>query len=122
MTHTIVLSVTYDEAQLEGHLKEVRRGSVLLACLLLLRKPGYGYGLLERLEAAGVEVDANTLYPMLRRLEKQGLLTSEWDTDGARPRKYYATSDQGVALAAELMSSWLDMTRSLEQLNMENDE
>lgn len=114
--------MTYDEAQLEGHLKEVRRGSVLLACLLLLRKPGYGYGLLERLEAAGVEVDANTLYPLLRRLEKQGLLTSEWDTDGARPRKYYATSEQGIALAAELMSSWLEMTRSLEQLNTENDE
>jgi len=114
--------VTYDEAQLEGHLKEVRRGSVLLACLLLLGKPGYGYGLLERLEAAGVDVDANTLYPMLRRLEKQGLLTSEWDTEGARPRKYYATSEQGKALAAELMSSWLEMTRSLEQLNLEKDD
>ena len=114
--------MTYDEAQLEGHLKEVRRGSVLLACLLLLREPGYGYGLLERLEAAGVEVDANTLYPMLRRLEKQGLLTSEWDTEGARPRKYYATSSQGRELAAELMSSWLEMTRSLEQLNTENDD
>ncbi len=114
--------MTYDEAQLDAHLKEVRRGSVLLACLLLLRKPGYGYGLLERLDAAGVEVDANTLYPMLRRLEKQGLLASEWDTDGTRPRKYYATSEQGIALAAELMSSWLDMTRSLEQLNMENDD
>lgn len=95
---------------------------MLLACLLLLRKPGYGYGLLERLEAAGVEVDANTLYPMLRRLEKQGLLTSEWDTGGARPRKYYATSSQGRELAAELMSSWLEMTRSLEQLNTENDD
>ena len=114
--------MTYDDAQLEGHLKEVRRGSVLLACLLLLREPGYGYGLLERLEAAGVEVDANTLYPMLRRLEKQGLLTSEWDTEGARPRKYYATSSQGRELAAELMSSWLEMTRSLEQLNTENDD
>lgn len=114
--------MTYDEAQLEGHLKEVRRGSVLLACLLLLRKPGYGYGLLERLEAAGVEVDANTLYPMLRRLEKQGLLTSEWDTEGARPRKYYATSEHGKELAAELMSSWLEMTQSLEHLNMENDD
>jgi PadR family transcriptional regulator PadR len=108
--------VTYDEAELEGHLKELRRGSVLLACLLILRTPGYGYGLLERLEDAGVEVDANTLYPMLRRLEKQELLSSEWDTDGARPRKYYATSDRGMALARELMSSWQDMTRTLEEL------
>jgi len=109
--------VTYDDAQLEAHLKELRRGSVLLACLLVLRTPGYGYGLLEKLDEAGVEVDANTLYPMLRRLEKQGLLTSQWDTDGARPRKYYATSAQGIELARELMSSWLDMTQTLEDLD-----
>jgi DNA-binding PadR family transcriptional regulator len=115
--HSIVPHVTYDDAQLEAHLKELRRGSVLLACLLILRDPGYGYGLLENLEAAGVDVDANTLYPMLRRLEKQGLLTSEWDTDGARPRKYYATSDDGIELASQLMSSWLDMTRTLEELD-----
>lgn len=110
-------NVTYGDAQLEANLKELRRGSVLLACLLVLRTPGYGYGLLEQLEAAGVEVDANTLYPMLRRLEKQGLLTSEWDTEGARPRKYYATSDDGVELARELMGSWLEMTRTLELLD-----
>lgn len=107
----------YDEAQLEAHLKELRRGSVLLACLLILRAPGYGYGLLEKLEDAGVEVDANTLYPMLRRLEKQGLLTSEWDTEGSRPRKYYATSDAGAHLAGELMRSWLDMTETLQDLH-----
>jgi DNA-binding PadR family transcriptional regulator len=108
--------MVYDDTQLEAHLKELRRGSVLLACLLILRTPGYGYGLLERLHKADVEVDANTLYPMLRRLEKQGLLTSEWDTDGARPRKYYATSEQGLDLARKLMSSWLEMTRTLEEL------
>ena len=106
-----------DQSNLESQLKELRRGSVLLACLLVLRTPGYGYGLLERLQEVGVEVDANTLYPMLRRLEKQGLLTSEWDTDGARPRKYYATSELGIELAGELMGSWLDMTRTLEELN-----
>lgn len=107
----------YDHAQLEAHLKELRRGSVLLACLLILRTPGYGYGLLERMEEIGVEVDANTLYPMLRRLEKQGLLMSEWDTDGARPRKYYATSDAGIELAGELMRSWREMSETLEELN-----
>lgn len=109
--------MTYEDAQLEAHLKELRRGSVLLACLLVLRTPGYGYGLLEKLHEAGVEVDANTLYPMLRRLEGQGLLTSEWDTDGARPRRYYATSKAGLALADELMSSWQEMTRTLEDLD-----
>ena len=75
-----------EDAQLEIHLRELRRGSVLLVCLLLLRSPDYGYGLLERLQTSGVDVDANTLYPLLRRLEAQGLLTSEWDTEGARPR------------------------------------
>ena len=108
--------MTYDDAQLEAHLKELRRGSVLLACLLMLREPGYGYGLLARLDESGVDVDANTLYPMLRRLEKEDLLTSEWDTDGTRPRKYYRTSAQGEELARELMSSWLEMTLVLEDL------
>ena len=106
-----------EETRLEAHLRELRRGSVLLACLLLLRTPGYGYGLLERLETAGVDVDANTLYPMLRRLEAQGLLTSEWDTEGTRPRKYYATSDEGLALAQELKAAWLEMTSTLEGLD-----
>lgn len=108
--------VAFDESQLEAHLKELRRGSVLLACLLVLRTPGYGYGLLEKLGDVGVEVDANTLYPMLRRLEKQGLLASEWDTEGTRPRKYYATSNAGIELAGALMGSWLDMTKTLEEL------
>lgn len=108
--------MTYDDAQLEGHLKELRRGSVLLAVLLILREPGYGYGLLERLSEFGVDVDSNTLYPMLRRLEKQGLLTSEWDTEGTRPRKYYATSDEGVELAGALHEAWSAMTESLGRL------
>lgn len=108
--------MTYDDTQLEGYLKELRRGSVLLACLLALREPGYGYGLLERLADHGVEVDGNTLYPLLRRLEKQGLLVSEWDTEGARPRKYYRTSDQGVDLARALLGAWSEMTDALDRL------
>lgn len=114
--------MTYDQAQLEGHLKELRRGSVLLACLLVLRDPGYGYGLLERLQGVGVDVDANTLYPMLRRLEGQGLLGSEWDTEGARPRKYYQTSPDGMELAAELMRAWIEMTDALQRLEQETDQ
>lgn len=109
-------NVAYDDAQLEGHLRELRRGSVLLAVLLTLRDPGYGYGLLERLGAFGVDVDANTLYPMLRRLEKQRLLTSEWNTEGTRPRKYYATSDDGIELAGALLGAWQEMTETLRRL------
>ena len=87
---------------LDTHLQELRRGTVVLACLRLLEQPGYGYGLLEQLGARGFDTDANTLYPLLRRLEKQGHLTSEWNTDEARPRKFYRTSTAGARLAAAL--------------------
>lgn len=87
---------------LDTHLQELRRGTVVLACLRLLQKPGYGYGLLEDLGSRGFATDANTLYPLLRRLEKQGHLVSEWNTDEARPRKFYRTSPAGERLAAAL--------------------
>ncbi len=86
--------------------QELRRGSVVLASLVALERPGYGYGLLDALETAGFPVAANTLYPLLRRLESQGLLTSEWDTSEARPRKFYRTSADGARIAAQLRSEW----------------
>src|SRR5690606_32471359 len=80
--HTMVWRM--NEA-VDTHLQELRRGTVVLACLQLLREPGYGYALLERLDSHGLPTDANTLYPLLRRLEKQGFLTSEWNTEESRP-------------------------------------
>lgn len=80
---------------LKTHLQELRRGTVVVASLAALRSPGYGYGLLQTLADHGFSVDANTLYPLLRRLEDQGLLTSEWSTEEARPRKVYRTSAEG---------------------------
>ena len=100
-----------------GHLQELRRGTVVLACLLILRTADYGYALLERLAAAGIAVDGNTLYPLLRRLEKQELVTSEWNTDEARPRKFYRTSAAGQTLAARLMQDWSDLTRTLTDID-----
>lgn len=100
----------------EGHLQELRRGTVVLACLLRLREPGYGYGLLEQLGAAGFKVDANTLYPLLRRLEQQGFLRSEWDTRESRPRKFYRTSDAGRRLAAILLDDWDSLDASLRRI------
>ncbi|MBX3193533.1 MAG: PadR family transcriptional regulator [Microbacteriaceae bacterium] len=100
-----------------GHLQELRRGTVVLACLLLLREPDYGYALLERLAAAGIATDGNTLYPLLRRLEKQGLLASDWNTDDARPRKFYRTSAEGAVLAAQLLEDWSALTRALHELD-----
>lgn len=102
-----------DDDLTRQHVQELRRGTVVLACLLSLREPGYGYGLLESLDAAGVAVDANTLYPLLRRLEKQGLLTSEWNTDEARPRKFYRTSAEGERLAEALVAEWHDIDTAL---------
>ena len=101
---------------LEIHLQEVRRGTVVLACLQLLRTPGYGYGLLEDLERHGFATDANTLYPLLRRLEKQEYLTSEWNTDEARPRKFYRTSPAGMSLADTLTTEWAALTEAIASL------
>ncbi len=107
---------------LDAHRQELRRGSVVLASLLALRTPGYGYGLLEALDRAGVPVAANTLYPLLRRLESQGLLTSEWDTSEARPRKFYRTSQDGVRLARALLREWQAIDKALTRLDVEGSE
>ncbi|MFT4136189.1 PadR family transcriptional regulator [Microbacterium sp.] len=101
---------------LETHLQELRRGTVVLACLRLLNEPGYGYGLLEELTARGFDTDANTLYPLLRRLEKQGHLVSRWNTDEARPRKFYRTSAAGMRLAVELTAEFAAIAAAIDTL------
>ena len=106
-----------DEDVLGTHRQELRRGTVVLACLLALRSPGYGYGLLKTLDAAGIPSDGNTIYPLLRRLEERGLLESEWNTDDSRPRKFYRTSVAGAELAAQLMTDMSALTASLQTLN-----
>lgn len=95
------------DAVLSTHLQEIRRGSVVLASLLACRTPQYGYGLLTTLSGAGVAVEANTLYPLLRRLEGQDLLTSTWHTEDPRPRKYYETTPLGTETAERLHAEWL---------------
>lgn len=105
---------------LAGHLQELRRGTVVLACLSTLRSPHYGYGLLETLDEAGFPVDGNTLYPLLRRLEKQELLTSEWNTDEARPRKFYRVSPTGAALFETLMQEWHSLDATISALRKDD--
>ena len=102
---------------LASHREELRRGTVVLACLLALREPGYGYGLLRTLEGAGIAADGNTVYPLLRRLEDRGLLESEWNTDESRPRKFYRTTPAGSELAAQLLVDVADLTTALHSLN-----
>jgi PadR family transcriptional regulator PadR len=101
---------------LATHLQELRRGTVVLACLLILSQPNYGYALLELLSERGFPVDGNTLYPLLRRLEKQGLLTSDWNTDESRPRKFYRTSADGLELAETLSRDWDEVDTALRTL------
>ncbi|MFG1840025.1 PadR family transcriptional regulator [Micromonospora sp. NPDC049175] len=91
------------EDVLRTHLQELRRGTVVVASLVALRRPNYGYALLQRLTDHGFPVDANTLYPLLRRLEDQGLLTSEWNTAESRPRKFYRTSDEGESMLSRML-------------------
>ena len=105
---------------LSVHLQELRRGTVVVACLATLSTPGYGYALLDTLEQAGLSVDANTLYPLLRRLEKQGHLTSEWNTDEARPRKFYRTSAAGTRLAAALTDDFRAIATAIDALPQEH--
>jgi len=105
---------------LDTHLQELRRGTIVLACLRLLEAPGYGYGLLEELGERGFPTDANTLYPLLRRLEKQGCLTSEWNTDEARPRKFYRTSAAGTRLASALTDDFRAIAAAIDALPEEN--
>ena len=105
-----------EDELLSTHLQELRRGTVVLACLLILNRPNYGYALLEVLERHGFAVDANTLYPLLRRLEKQGLLTSDWNTDESRPRKFYRTSEEGLAVLTALRSDWRALDTAISDL------
>ncbi len=92
---------------------ELRRGLVQIAALSLLRERLYGYQLVKVLAASGLETEEGTLYPLLRRLEKQGLLTSEWDTQGSRPRKYYRLSDDGIDALPRLEALWSEISEAV---------
>lgn len=85
---------------------ELRRGIVVLAVLSQMDSACYGYSLIQRLSEQGLDIEEGTLYPLLRRLEKQGLLQSEWDTTESRPRKYYRISPQGRDVLAALTAEW----------------
>lgn len=92
---------------------EMRRGTIVLAILSQLRVPRYGYGLLQNLEHSDIPIDAGTLYPLLRRLERHGVLESSWETRESRPRKYYRLSQQGEELYIQLAEEWLRMSDTM---------
>ena len=105
---------------MSGLILELRRGTIVLSVLSQLSKPLYGYSLVQKLSDCHVPVEANTLYPLLRRLEKQGLLKSEWETSGAKPRKYYITTELGNRIYKELKTHWMNMVTEMNRL-MEED-
>ena len=92
---------------------ELRRGVLQVAALALLRRRTYGYELLRILEERGMPTEEGTLYPVLRRLESEGLLRASWDTTGNRPRKYYESTDEGRAALGSLLAAWDRVNRSL---------
>jgi PadR family transcriptional regulator, regulatory protein PadR len=92
---------------------ELRRGTLTLAVLSQLRTPQYGYSLVQLLEESGISIDQSTLYPLLRRLEKQELVTSSWDTSESRPRKYYVLSEYGMEILLQLKQEWLNISKEL---------
>jgi DNA-binding PadR family transcriptional regulator len=95
---------------------ELRRGSLVLAILARLSEPHYGYALRQALAEAGLEIAEGTLYPLLRRLESQGLLTSEWFVEDNRPRRYYRTSAEGRRALTALSAEWRELVKVLERL------
>lgn len=95
---------------------DLRRGAATLVVLSLLRSATYGYLLLQRLEQNGVAIEQATLYPLLRRLEEQGLLESLWSVEEARPRKYYRLSASGLAALAGLGEHWHQLVSKVDSV------
>jgi DNA-binding PadR family transcriptional regulator len=111
--------VTKEEypALLETLIGELRRGALGLAVLSQLGQPEYGYSLKQQLAAKGMDIPEGTLYPLLRRLEAQGLLESEWRVaDETRPRRYYRISAQGQQALGDLAKEWQAISKSLNAL------
>lgn len=100
---------------------ELRRGIVVLAVLSQLDTARYGYSLIQQLAEQGLEIEEGTLYPLLRRLEKQGLLESEWEVGEARPRKYYRISPAGRDVLAMLIAEWNATVRVMHNILKGND-
>jgi PadR family transcriptional regulator PadR len=95
---------------------DLRRGVIVLATLSQLCSAQYGYSLRQRLAEHGMEIEEGTLYPLLRRLEGQGLLTSEWRIEDGPPRRYYELSDEGRTLYPQLVNSWRNLSAVMENL------
>ncbi|HEX8895025.1 MAG TPA: PadR family transcriptional regulator [Terriglobales bacterium] len=101
---------------LENLRSELRRGSLIVAVLAELRQEQYGYTLRKSLEENGISMDEGTLYPLLRRLESQGLLASEWREQDKRNKRFYRLSPQGELILTQLLLDWESLSQSLKAI------
>jgi PadR family transcriptional regulator PadR len=106
-----------DEGELFENLRlELRRGCLIVAVLGRLREEHYGYTLRKALAELGLEIEEGALYPMLRRLESQGLLVSEWREEDRRNKRFYRLSPLGETLLARLLDEWRGLNATLERI------
>ncbi len=110
------VSQNEEELLFESLRLELRRGSLILAVLASLRREQYGYSLRVALGEVGVEMEESTLYPLLRRLESQGLLDSEWREEERRKKRFYRLSPRGEAMLERLAAEWRGLSASLEKM------
>ena len=106
---------------LSALLLELRRGTLTISVLSQMKEPKYGYALVQSLEEKGIAMDPNTLYPLLRRLEGQGLLESQWETGGAKPRKYYRRTEYGTQVYEQLKTQLESLSAAMERMLREED-
>jgi PadR family transcriptional regulator PadR len=95
---------------------ELRRGYLIIAALAQLRSEHYGYALRKALAEKGLDIDENTLYPLLRRLESQGLLVSAWREEDKRNKRFYRLSDAGEVMLGRLLTEWRAIDASLKRI------
>jgi PadR family transcriptional regulator, regulatory protein PadR len=106
--------------QFENLRLELRRGCLVLAVLVALRSERYGYTLRKALADQGMEIDEGTLYPLLRRLETQGLLASEWREEEKRKKRFYRLSPDGERTLEQLLVEWKSIDLSLQEIIKES--
>jgi PadR family transcriptional regulator PadR len=112
---------SFDPAVFDNLRLELRRGCLSVAVLAALRTEQYGYTLRKLLGEHGLAVDEGTLYPLLRRLETQGLLVSEWREEGKRTKRFYHLSDDGARMLEQLLAEWRSIDASLTEILTEPD-
>jgi len=116
------METTTESGMFDSLRLELRRGVLILAVLAQLRQEHYGYTLRKALADEGLAIEESTLYPLLRRLETQGLLTSEWREEEKRNKRFYRLSKDGEAVLAQLLTEWNGINESLHKILKDENE